>query len=147
MESFHGYLYNTGTDITSAHKKKEKIDKTNDRPVSILPNLSKIYEKLIYNQLYDYFDKILLSQCGFRRGYCFQHCLLAMLQNFKKSANNGNEFGALLTDLSKVFDCIYHKLLIAKHFWYGVSSSVFNLIHSYLANRTQRIILSLDEVS
>ena len=124
-------------DITPAHKKKEKIDKTNYRPVSILPNLSKIYEKLIYNQLYDYFDKIFLSQCGFRRGYCFQHCLLAMLKNFKKSANIGNEFGASLTDLFKEFNCIYHKLLIAKRFWYEVSPSVLNLIHSYLAKRNQ----------
>ena len=55
-------------DIIPVHKKNEKSDKTNYRPVSILPNLSKIYEKLIYDQLYDYFDKILLpSQCGFRK--------------------------------------------------------------------------------
>ena len=104
-------------DIIPVHKKKQKSDKTNYRPVSILPNLSKIYEKLIYNQLYDYFDKILLpSQCGFRKGYSFQHCLLAMLENFKKSVDDGNEFGALLTDLSKAFDCIDYKLLIAKLF-------------------------------
>ena len=40
-------------DVTPIHKKKDKSDKTNYRPVSILPNISKIYEKLIYNQLYD----------------------------------------------------------------------------------------------
>ena len=51
------------------HKKKDKGDKTNYRPVSILPNISKIYEKLIYHQLYDYFGVILsTSQCGFTRG-------------------------------------------------------------------------------
>ena len=117
-------------DIIPVHKKKEKSDKTNYRPVSILPNLSKIYEKLIYNQLYDYFDKILLlSQCEFRKGYSSQHCLLAMLENFKKSADDENEFGALLTDLSKAFDCIDHKLLIAKLFCYGVSPSALNLTH------------------
>ena len=104
-------------DITPVHKKKEKSDKTNYKPVSILPNLSKIYEKLIYDQLHDYFDKILLpSQCGFRKGYSSQNCQLAILENFKKSADHGNEFGALLTDLSKAFDCIDHKLLIAKLF-------------------------------
>ena len=53
-------------DVTPIHKKKDKIDKTNYRPVSILPNISKLYEKLIYNQLYDYFDDILSpSQCRF----------------------------------------------------------------------------------
>ena len=70
-----------------------------------------------------------------------QHCLLAILENYKKSADDGNEYGALLTDLSKAFDCIDHKLLIAKLFCfrYGVSPSALNLIHSYLSNRTQRI--------
>ena len=104
-------------DIIPVHKKKEKSDKTNYIPVSVRPNLSEIYEKLIYNQLYDYFDKILLpSQCGFRKGYTSQHCRLAMLEKFKKSANDRNEFGALLTDLFKTFDCIDHKLFIAKLF-------------------------------
>ena len=137
--------------IIPVHKKKEKSDKTNYRPVSILPNLSQIYEKLLYNQLYDYFDKILLpSQSGFRKGYSSQHCLLAMSENFKKSADDGNEFGALLTDLSKAFDCIDHKLLVAKFFRYGVSPSALNLIHSYLSNKTQRIklvIASVDEIA
>ena len=127
-------------DIIPIHKKKQKSDKTNYRPVSILPNLSKIYEKLIYNQLYDYFDKILLpNQCGFQKRYSSHHCLLAMLENFKKSDYDGNEFGALFTDLSKAFDCIGHKLLITKLFCHGVSPSALNLIHSYLSNRTQRI--------
>ena len=127
-------------DIMSVHKKKGKSDKTNYRPVNILPNLSKIYEKLIYIQLYDYFDKILLpSQCGFCNGYSSQHCLLTMLENFKKFADDGNEFGVLLSDLSKAFDCTDHTLLISKLFCYGVSPSALNLIHSYLSNRTQRI--------
>ena len=127
-------------DIIPVHKKNEKSDKTNYRPISILPNLSKIYEKLIYDQLYDYFDKILLpSQFGFRKGYSSQNCLLAMLENFKKFADDGNEFGALLIDLSKAFDCIDDKLLIAKLFCYRVSPSALNLIHSYLPNGTQTI--------
>ena len=62
-------------DVTPIHKKKDKSDKTNYRPVSIFPNISKIYEKLVYNQLYDYFDDILSpSQRGFRKGHSTQHC-------------------------------------------------------------------------
>ena len=105
-----------------------------------LKMLSKIYEQLIYNQLYDYFDKILSSrQCGFCKGYSSQHCLLAMLESFEKSAEEGNEFEPLLTDLSKAFDCIDQKLLIAKLFCHGVSPSALNLIYSFLTYRTQRI--------
>ena len=62
-----------------------------------------------------------------------------MLENFKESVDKGNKFGAVLTDLSKAFDCIDHKLLIAKLFWSGVSPSSLNLIFSYLSNRTQRV--------
>ena len=62
-----------------------------------------------------------------------------MLGKFQESVDKGNEFGALLTDLSKAFDCIDHKLLIAKLFWYGVSPSSLNLIFSHLSNRSQRV--------
>ena len=111
-------------DVTPIHKKKDKSDKTNYSPVSISINISRIYKKLIYNQPYDYFDDILSpSQCGFRKGYSTQHCLLVMIEKFKESVGKSNEPGALLTDLSKALDCIDHKLLIAKLFWYGVSPS------------------------
>lgn len=75
--------------VIPAHRKKEKSDKTNYKPVSILPNLYKIDEKLIYTKLYDNFDRTLLpSQCGSRKGY-----------SSKKSVDNGNKFEALLTNL------------------------------------------------
>ena len=127
-------------DVTPVHKKKDKNDKTNYRPVSILPNISKIYEKLIYNQLYDYFDEVLSPiQCGFCKGHNTQHCLLIMSETFKESTDKGSEFGAFLTELSKAFNCTDHKLLIAKLFWYVFSPSSLNLIFSYLSNRTQRV--------
>ena len=53
-------------------------------------------------------------QCGFRKGFSTQHCLLAMLEKWKRSIDNSKMFGALLTDLSKAFDCLDHELLIAK---------------------------------
>ena len=58
-----------------------------------------------------------------RHRICSQHCMLAILENVKKSMDDGNEFRTLLTDLSETFDCIDHKRLIAKLFWYGVSST------------------------
>ena len=127
-------------DVIPVHKKNDKSDKTNYRPVSILPNISKIYEKIIYNQLYEYFhDKLFPSQCGFRKGYSSQHSLLVMTEKFKESIDKGNAFGALLTDLSKAFDCIDHTLLIAKLSAFGVSPLSLKLLDSYLSNRTQRI--------
>ena len=124
--------------IVSVYK-KNKCKTENYRPVSILSNLSKIYERLMYNQLYDYFDNVPFpSQSGFWKGYSAQHCLLVMIEKFKEAIDRGYEFGALLTDLSKAFDCINHPLLIAKLYNYGVSPLSINLIFSYLNNRTHR---------
>ena len=124
-------------DVTPVHEKENKNFKTNYKPVSILKKISKTYETLIYNQLYDYFDDILSpSYCGF---HTTQHGLLVMLERFKESVDKGNELGALLTDLSSAFVCIDRKTLIAKLFWYEVSPLSLNLMFSYLSNRTQRV--------
>ena len=124
-------------DVTPVHEKENKNFKTNYKPVSILKKISKTYETLIYNQLYDYFDDILSpSYCGFHNT---QHGLLVMLERFKESVDKGNELGALLTDLSSAFVCIDRKTLIAKLFWYEVSPLSLNLMFSYLSNRTQRV--------
>ena len=70
-------------DIVPIHQKKDKSDKTNYRPVSMLSTYSKVYEKLTYNQLYQYFENLLFpSQCGFRKGYSTQHCLLVLTEKF-----------------------------------------------------------------
>ena len=97
------------------------------------------YEKLIYKQLYEYFDNTLFpSQCGFRKGYSAQHYLLVMIEKFNEAIDRDYEFCALLTDLSKGFDCINHPLLIAKLYNYGVSPMSIDIIFSYLNNSTHR---------
>ena len=102
---------------------KKKSEEENYRPLSILSNLSKIHEKLMYNQLYDYFDTLFFQyQCGFREGFSAEHCLLAMIEKFEEAIDRENKFGALLTDLFKEFDCINHPRLIVKIYSYGVSS-------------------------
>jgi len=89
-------------DITPTHKKKERILKENYRTISILPAISKIHEKLIEDQLSTYFAKILSKfQCGFRKGFSAQHCLIYMIEKWKNSLDNKGAAGALLTDLSK----------------------------------------------
>ena len=108
-------------DVIPVHKKNEKCDKTNYRPVTILTNISKIYEKLMYNQLSKYFDSLLdTNQCRFGNGFSSQYCRLVMVETFKEAMHRGNQSGALLTELLKAFDSIDHKLLIAKLYEYGV---------------------------
>ena len=86
------------------------------------------------------FDSLLSKyQCGFCRVYHAQHCLVSLIEKWKKSVDNGGAFGALLTDLSKAFDCLPHELLFAKLDAYGFDKSSLKLIHSYLSNRKQRV--------
>ena len=126
--------------MTPAYKKKSKTSKDNYRPVSILSNISKVYERCIYEQLQLYFEKILSPyQCGFRKGFNAQHCLIALIETWKKSVDSGGAFGALLTDLSKAFDCLSHDLLIAKLDAYGFYKKSLKLVYIYLSNRKQRV--------
>ena len=84
-------------------------------------------------------DKFLSKyQCGFRKGYNTQHCLLAMIEKWKKAVDKGNVFGTFLTDLFKAFDCLPHDLIIAKLNSYGFNLTALNLIHNYLTKRKQR---------
>ena len=123
-------------DITPAHKKEETTNKGNYRPVSILPSISKIFEGNMYEDIYMYMNKYLLPYlCGFRRGYSVQHCLTIMLEQWKKSLDTKQYAGALLTDLSKAFDCINHELLIAKLEAYGFDNDSLKFINSYLTDR------------
>ena len=93
----------------------------------------------MYNQSSKYFDSLLVTnQCGFRKNLSSQHCLLVMLERIKETIDRGNQVRALLTDFSKVFDCIDHKLLIARLYGYSVLSPTLNIISSYLKHRTQR---------
>ena len=127
-------------DVAPVYKKKSKACKDNYRPVSILSNISKVYERCIYDQIQTYFDQILSKyQCGFRKGYNVQHCLIALIEKWKQSVDKGGAFGALLTDLSKAFDCLSHELLIAKLDAYGFDKRSLVLIYNYLSNRKQRV--------
>ena len=134
----------TLADIIPVFKKGDKKCKNNYRPVSVLPNMSKIFERIIFRQISNYMESFLSKyQCGFRKGYSTQHCLLFMLEKWKRAVNNGKVFGILLTDLSKSFDGLSHELLLAKLHAYGFSISALRLIYSYLANRKQRTKINM----
>ena len=126
-------------DITPLHEKGRKDNKENYRPVSILPTLSKIFERILFEQISGFFDNFLSEkQCGFRKGYSTQYCLVNLLEKWNSSVDKGKTFGALLTDLSKAFDCLDHELLTAKPNAYGFDLPALRLIHDYLTNRKQR---------
>ena len=126
-------------DVAPAHKKDDETDKTNYRPIRILPNLTKVYERLMYNQISPYSDSVFSKfLCGFRKSFNAQHCLLKMVAKWSETLDKGAETGAVLTDLSKAFNSIDQNLLIAKLNAYGFEKRSLEFIHSYLTKRKQR---------
>ena len=125
--------------ILPTHKKNDKSDIETYRPISILPTLSKVYERCMYDQMYKYFDQILSKyQCGFHQGYNTEHCLLMMVEKWKEALDEDGLGGALLTDLSKAFDCIKHDLLIVKLAAYGLDLHSLSFVFNYLDERKQK---------
>ena len=114
--------------------------KKNYRPITVLASVSKICERVLKSKIKHHALSFLFPLlCGFREGYGTQHALLRLIETCKKTLDKGGLAGALLMDLSKAFDCLNHKLLIAKLSAYGFSPSALRLIHSYLSERKQRV--------
>ena len=125
--------------ITPVFKKNSCTSKNNYRPGSVLPVISKIFERIICIQLSAFFEEIFSKfQCDFRKGYSTQYCLLMMFESWKEAADKNKTFGALMTDLSKSFDCLSHDLLITKLHAYGTDLFSLKLLQGYLPNRWQR---------
>ena len=95
-------------EITPSHKKDDRTKKDNYRPVSILPSVSKIFEKNMYEDINKFMnDKLSPYLCRFREDYNTQYCLMAMHEKWEKALDNKKVAGVLLTDLSKAFDCLH----------------------------------------
>ena len=128
-------------DITPTFKKDDPLDKTNYRPISILPTVSKIFGRMLFNQLQRFSNKFLSPLlCGFRKGRSTQYALINLLQKWQKCLDASNGIvGTLLMDLSKAYDCVNDDLMIAKLEAYGVGENSLRLIQNYLSQRQQRV--------
>ena len=115
------------------YKKDSKSKKDHYRPISVFPGSSRIYERFFFKQISEYFVQSLSKYQGeFRKVFSAQHSLLSMLEKWKSAVDNKKVFGALLTDLSKAFDCLSHDLLIAKLNAYGFSMTALRPVQIYL---------------
>ena len=96
------------------YKNDKPTATTNCRSISILSIISKTYERLMHDNMSDYFNDVLSKfQCDFRRGFGAQNCQLYMIEIIRKTRGNHGVFAAVMTALSKAFACISHELLMA----------------------------------
>ena len=130
------------TKIIPLHKKKSTLQRENYRPVAILSPLSKVLEKVVYEQIYSYFDGNKLfhpSLHGYRKGGSTMTALLSMYEKWVKAASTGQLSGVVLVDLSAAFDLVSPELLIKKLEIYGVDEATRQWILSYLTDRYQSV--------
>ena len=121
-------------------KKDEDMRKENYRPVSVLKALSKVYEKVMYDYLYNTFYRYLSQNLsGFLKNHSCCTALLKMTEDWSRSLDNRVSAIAVAVDLWKAFDSI--NLLLAKLEAYGLSQSAMKLMSSYLLGRKQRVCL------
>ena len=126
--------------VAPIFKSGQPDDRSNYRPISVLPVLARVFEKLIYNQLYDYLDKnklLFLNQSGFRALHSAVTCLLNNTDDWYVNMDSGRYTANIFIDLKKAFDTVDHDILLAKLRKYGVDNLEFAWFSSYLTNRKQ----------
>ena len=123
-------------------KKGDPTRLTNYRPISLLPSLSKIFETVIYQQLYAYFENSNLffkGQYGFRKGHSTEMASLELVDRILSFMDNGDTPIGIFLDLSKAFDTLNHNILLHKLKHYRLSKNSTGLIKNYRENRTQYV--------
>ena len=131
--------------VVPIHKKDDKQNVKNYRPVSLLPTCGKIFERLIYNVMYDLLtDNNLLSpnQSGFRSGDSCINQLLSVNHEILNAFDKGLEVCGIFLDNSKAFDRVWHDGLICKLLQNGISGDIINILRDFLRKGKQRVVLS-----
>ena len=120
------------SEVIPVYKKLDPLPKENYRPVSLLPHVSKVFERIIHKQITNYMtDKLAHPTTGFRKSHGTQNSLVVILEKWKRALDKGEFVSALFIDLSKAFDTINHDLLITKLQAYGFSKEALKLMKSF----------------
>ena len=108
-------------------------------PISLLSHMSKAFERILYSQLNDFMkDKLSNIATGFRKGHSAQHSLLIMIEKWKRTLDENMKVGTIFMDLSKTFDTLNHRLLLAKLKTYGLQPTGLKQMENYLTGRFQK---------
>ena len=128
--------------VVPIYKSGDTSDAANYRPISVLPIISKILERHVYNAIYDYLvkhDLLLDKQSGFRKNHSCQTMLTKLTDYILEHLDHGQLCGALMIDLRKAFDLVHHDTLLHKIELYGMNDMTMRWLHSYLHDRTQTV--------
>ena len=136
--------------VIPIYKKDDPSLLTNYRPISILPSISKILEKIIYKRLYNFLNVnnlLVPNQFGFRKKHSTDHAIIQLLNKVTECFVNKEHLIGIFMDLSKAFDTIDHDILIYKLRRYGIQGLALSWIIDYLSNRKQYVRFQSSESS
>ena len=132
--------------VTPVFKSGDKTMCVNYRPISNLPNCSKILERILYNQICDYLrknDLLYGRQYGFRRHHSTAHCMLDFVNSVAIALDSGLHAAAVFIDFSKAFDMVFHPIMLHKlKNFFNFSNQACNVLSSYLSGRKQYVVVN-----
>jgi hypothetical protein len=133
------------TKVIPIYKAESKMLASNYRPISLLPILGKLFEKIIYSRLISFIKKynvLYRRQYGFQKGMSTEYALIDIQENILKSLENKEIPCCLFLDFAKAFDTVNHSILLQKLNHYGIRGTALSLIESYLTDREQCVQLN-----
>ena len=126
--------------VVPVHKKGDTKEPGNYRPVSVLPTLAKVLERVVYDKIICFIEryKILSNfQHGFLKGRSTQSGVLQFLRCLYEHLDNRDKCVGVFMDLSKAFDLVDHAILLSKVYNYGFRGKIYDWLSSYLCDRSQ----------
>ena len=131
--------------VVPIFKKGSPTDPGNYRPISVLPLLNKVFEKVIHTRLRSFLDsKNILNnkQFGFRKGHSTSDALMELSDDLQTLSDKGLFSCSIYVDLKKAFDTVNHDILLAKLYHYGIRGNFHKLLRSYFSNRKQFTVVN-----
>ena len=113
---------------------------TNYRSISVLSFFSKVFERVMYNNITDFIDSLNIIykyQFGFRHKYSTQQAIITLVNKITSSLDTSDLDIGVILDLKKAFDTVDHKILLDKMHVYGIRRHMLRWFHIYLTNRSQ----------
>lgn len=128
--------------VIPVHKRESQLLCNNYRPITLLSNISKIFEKATYQRLYSFLEMnniLYPQQYGFRNFHSTNHALIEITEKIRQAIDQGEFTCGIFLDFQKAFDTVNHEILLQKLRYYGVRGLELNWFKSYLSNRSQTV--------